>query len=74
MSEKESALKLVEKMFSNAKPEGMSRREAIDCAIVAVDEVLAATMKPKLNGVVYLGLEFDKYWLEVKYELEKLKA
>ena len=68
MTPKEKAIELVNK-FTVV---GLQRRnEGIQCAIIAVNEILEVTkteiVRPDYNGVV-----LDKYWQEVKTELEKL--
>ena len=57
MTPKEKAEKLFITMLSY-----VSRNEAKQCALIAVDEIMAS--KPISNSL--------KYWQEVKQELEKL--
>ena len=57
MDAKEKAEKLFITMLSY-----VSRNEAKQCALIAVDEIMAS--KPISNSL--------KYWQEVKQELEKL--
>ena len=78
MTPQEKAKELVDKMYSTAGPynyEGISWYEAIDCAIIAVDEILEITKKPTYNPFDWneiTGVYYDKYWIEVKQEIEKL--
>lgn len=66
MTQKEKAIKLVEKMYQYTD----SKKKATKCAIIAVDEIIAVTHedpypRPKTK--------MDKeYWQEVKEEIEKL--
>jgi hypothetical protein len=45
------------------------------CALIAVDEILELTKRPTYNPFNWnevTGVRYDKYWLEVKQEIEKL--
>jgi hypothetical protein len=45
------------------------------CALIAVDEILELTKRPTYNPFDWnevTGVRYDKYWLEVKQEIEKL--
>lgn len=80
MEPKETAKELVEKYagikvihnYSTMSLRGLSREECIQCAKIAVDEILnlpkiigLGTMKPIIG-------EDYKYWQEVKNELNKM--
>lgn len=66
----EKAKELVDKMYATQGPEyGITYYEAIDCALIAVDEI----MKVQKNIIgKYLELSFATFWTEVKQEIEKL--
>ncbi len=45
------------------------------CALIAVDEILELTKRPTYNPFDWnevTGVRYDKYWTEVKQEIEKL--
>lgn len=45
------------------------------CALIAVDEILELTKRPTYNPFDWneiTGFYYDKYWQEVKQEIEKL--
>lgn len=45
------------------------------CALIAVDEILELTKRPTYNPFDWneiTGVRYDKYWQEVKQEIEKL--
>ncbi len=66
MTPKEKAQELVDKMYSKSQPDnGMSYYEAIDCALIAVDEILSINSVDK-------DYDLSNYWQEVKQEIEKL--
>ncbi len=62
MTPKEKAVDLVHK-FWHIEPlescDGMEYKMALDCALIAVDEIIKE-------------LFYNKYWIEVKSEIEKL--
>ena len=62
MTPKEKAEQLVHK-FWHIEPlescDGMEYKMALDCALIAVDEIIKE-------------LFYNKYWIEVKSEIEKL--
>lgn len=65
MTPKEKAEELIER-FEN----GLTIK---DCALIAVDEILEITKRPKYNPFDWneiTGFHYDKYWQEVKQELE----
>ena len=66
----EKAVELVDRMYATQGPEyGITYYEAIDCALIAVDEI----MKVQKNIIdKYLELSFATFWKEVKQEIEKL--
>jgi hypothetical protein len=69
MSASTKAEELISKMIAT----GIPRSEAINCALVSAEEVLKATAKPKLDGVTFIGMKLDDYWLEIRDQLDKLK-
>lgn len=45
------------------------------CALITVDEILELTKRPTYNPFDWneiTGVRYDKYWQEVKQEIEKL--
>jgi hypothetical protein len=72
MTPKEKAIELVDKMYATQGPEdGITYYEAIDCALIAVDEILVVIKKNFINNVALHNGELS-YWQEVKQEIEKL--
>tara|TARA_R110000868_G_scaffold407732_1_gene689471 strand:+ start:1707 stop:1901 length:195 start_codon:yes stop_codon:yes gene_type:complete len=64
MTPKEKATELVDKMYDTQGPEyGITFYEAIDCALIAVDEILSAHL---------FDLDEREYWIAVKQEIELL--
>lgn len=64
MDAKEKAKELVEKMFQTGSALYADRVGAKQCALIAVDEIINAGKDVD---------EFsDRYWYEVKQEIEKL--
>ena len=62
MTPKEKALELVQKYFkANHQPYGF--KDAKQCALIAVDEVMERTLWDKGE---------QRFWQEVKQEIEKL--
>ena len=72
MSSEDKALEMVNK-FSKLLPcEGMTTGQTpIDCAIIAVDEILNQYNSGKFDYKI-LDEEESNYWQEVKNEIEKL--
>lgn len=67
MTPKEKATELVDKMYDTQGPEyGITFYEAIDCALIAVDEILDLLPEIAFGNRVY------EFWLEVKKEIELL--
>ena len=50
----------------------LSIKEAKDCAIIAVDEILEYTKEPVFPMGGATGYDYDGYWEEVKVEIELL--
>ena len=79
MTPKEKALELVEKYLKldieiGGQYDGyltMKMYDAKQCALIAVDEIIEAT-KTEIDRPDYNGVVLDKYWQEVKTELENL--
>ena len=49
--------------------------ESKKCALITVDEILELTKRPTYNPFDWnevTGVRYDKYWLEVKQEIERL--
>lgn len=67
MTAKEKATELVDKMYATAKEDySITFYEAIDCALIAVDEILDLLPEITFGNRVY------EFWLEVKKEIELL--
>ena len=64
MNPKQKAAYLVVKYMSKV----VSKRVAIECALVAVDEILQM-IDENMKG--WLDADIIAYWEEVKYEIEK---
>ena len=50
-------------------------RIAKECGLIAVDEILELTKRPTYNPFDWneiTGFYYDKYWQEVKQEIDKL--
>ena len=75
MTPKEKALELVDDMF-HCPAKGYNEHK-IECALIAVDEIIDATtkrwggMNPE-TGFVINNVEVNPYWIDVKKEIEKL--
>ena len=75
MTPKEKAIELVDKygtyvvMWTGGIE--VERQNCKQCALIAVDEIIEAT-KTEIDRPDYNGVVLDKYWQEVKTELEKL--
>ena len=65
MTTQQKAAYLVVKYMSKV----VSQRVAIECALVAVDEILKAVNNPDETYLMKYSVE---YWSEVKSEIEKL--
>jgi hypothetical protein len=78
MTPKEKALDLVEDMFNC--PETGYNEHKIECALIAVDEILELKETQEEYQIQYdngeysreIGYRYSKYWQEVKQEIEKL--
>ena len=64
MDPKQKAAYLILKYMSKV----VSKRVAIECALVAVDEILKM-IDENMQG--WLDTDIIAYWQEVKYEIEK---
>ena len=81
MTPKEKAIELVDKFREYSHTDFNYTRggyqvdtqikNAKQCALIAVDEIIEAT-KTEIDRPDYNGVVLDKYWQEVKTELEKL--
>jgi hypothetical protein len=85
MTPKEKAVLLVASMsFSKAKVTDYETGQMVDipgnifakqCALIAVDEILELTKRNTYKSSdwsVVTGVRYDKFWEEVKQEIEKL--
>ena len=63
MAPKEKAEELCTKMFNSQHFEPCSWKEAKQCALIAVDEIV--------KNIIY-SFEDNRYWEEVKQEIEKI--
>ena len=77
MTPKEKAVELVNK-FKN-ETDGIAGYNYDDvnvqCALIAVDEILELTKRNTYNPFDWneiTGVRYDKFWTEVKQEIEKL--
>lgn len=71
MTPKEKAIAIIEKYELPLL--GIDNYEdAVDCAIIAVDEILEAT-KVLIDRPEYSGIIYDSFWAKVKYELITLQ-
>jgi malonyl CoA-acyl carrier protein transacylase len=77
MIAKDKAEELVKKMYavhSNSASD-ITLHFAKECALVAVDEILELTKRNTYNPFDWneiTGVRYDKFWTEVKQEIEKL--
>jgi malonyl CoA-acyl carrier protein transacylase len=77
MIAKDKAEELVKKMYavhSNSASD-ITLHFAKECALVAVDEILELTKRNTYNPFDWneiTGVRYDKFWQEVKQEIEKL--
>jgi len=77
MTPKEKAIELYNKMYETGfKPKNALIRteQAKECALIAVDEIIASNPKIIIKWAFSGIKEFDSisYWQEVKQEIEKL--
>lgn len=78
MTEKEKALELVSKFYYSDNEIGRSYTRAIECAKIAVDEIInewnnCEGLEDGSDGSnLYFIKAKLKYWHEVKQELEKM--
>ena len=79
MTPKEKAKELIDKfhikVHDREGTSAMNEFEAKQCALIAVDEILELTKRPTYNPFDWneiTGTYYDKYWQEVKEEIEKL--
>jgi malonyl CoA-acyl carrier protein transacylase len=77
MTPKEKAEELVKKMYSvhSNSASDITLMFAKQCALIAVDEILELTKKNTYNPFDWneiTGVRYDKFWTEVKQEIEKL--
>ena len=81
MNPKEKALNLIELFWTEAKDytlkkPSMSKEQAIQCALIAVDEIIKANpykWVPFMNQYTETVLTSDiSYWQEVKLEIENI--
>jgi len=79
MKPKEKALNIIELFWTEAKDytlkePSMSKEQAIQCALIAVDEILEINKlaNENLNYKEYFNdcTDFKSYWQEVKQEIE----
>ena len=74
MKPKEKAEELVNK-YLMATPIPFHIDDAKKCALIAVDEILELTKRNTYNSFDWneiTGVRYDKFWIEVKQEIEKL--
>jgi hypothetical protein len=78
MTAKEKAKELIDKMYATQGPEyGITEDEAKQCALIAVDEIIAIS---SLTKIVYTESTNNSisqytehyYWQQVKEEINKL--
>jgi malonyl CoA-acyl carrier protein transacylase len=77
MIAKDKAEELVKKMYavhSNSASD-ITLHFAKECALIAVDEILELTKRNTYNPFDWneiTGVRYDKFWTEVKQEIQKL--
>jgi len=75
MTQKEKAKELLDKMtdkyYNSESLKKINAKEAKRCALICVDEILEIMVFWGLTGDDYLRNK-QKYWQEVKQEIEKL--
>jgi malonyl CoA-acyl carrier protein transacylase len=74
MTPKEKANELTNK-FLLSTPITCDIDDAKQCALIAVDEILEITKKNTYNPFDWneiTGIRYDRFWTEVKEEIEKL--
>ena len=75
MTPKEKAEELVDKMYQHQwRKDTVEFRNAKQCALIAVDEILLTLNKDirDLDVVGNVLLDLIDYWQQVKHEIEKL--
>jgi malonyl CoA-acyl carrier protein transacylase len=79
MKPKEKAEELIDKFenysFMDIDKKISSFNSAKQCALIAVDEILELTKRNTYNPFDWneiTGVRYDKFWTEVKQEIEKL--
>ena len=73
MTPKEKAIELVERFnVLQTFIEGFDYEHAIECALIAVDEILNYDLKAKTESQFVIERRIEEYWQEVKQEVEKL--
>ena len=73
MTAKEKAREVLDKFWLMDKVQPMlTKEQAKQCALVAVDEIINATTKIVDGGEGWQLVESNPYWQEVKQEIEKL--
>jgi len=66
MTAKEKAIELVDRMFATAQEDySITFEEAIDCALICVNEIIAELDSERVFETIY-------FWNEVKEEINKL--
>jgi len=66
MTAKEKAIELVDKMFATSQEDySITFEEAIDCALICVNEIIAELDSERVFERIY-------FWNEVKEEIQKL--
>lgn len=70
MTAKEKA----EELFGNLYEEGLSDRQAKQCAIITVNEIINDYSSYRVKSWISLNgaISLKEYWEEVKQEIEKL--
>jgi len=77
MTPKEKAQKIYNKLVVHIQRydeyvDDRSKFKTIQCALIAVDEMINATTKILKSEDNWQIVEYNQYWQEVKQEIEKL--
>ena len=72
MTPKEKAKELFDKFYDTTGEHWNAHKVSIECALIAVDEIINAKTKILNEGDGWQLAESDTYWQEVKKEIKLL--